>query len=66
MEQEKKYTTKHVIIACIIAILISVIFGGIVRVLNLDIDSGFEIILMLVITFGSLLLSLKILKKRAK
>jgi type III secretory pathway component EscS len=63
MEQEKNYSAKHVIIASIIGAVSGFVFGGIVKLLNLNLDSAVELIASIIIALGALWLSLIILKK---
>jgi hypothetical protein len=66
MDREKTYSVKHVVIASIIGAVAGVIFGGIVKLSNLNLDSAVELTASIVIALGALWLSLILLKKHKK
>jgi large-conductance mechanosensitive channel len=66
MGQEKNVSTKHLIVGIIIGVLVGTVFGGIVKLFNLDIDTNIVLILIMAIAFGSFWLYLKAAKKHEK
>ena len=66
MEQKQKINTKQLIVGIIIGLLAGTIFGAVVKLFDLNIDSSIVLILILVITFGIFYLYLAISRKHKK
>ncbi|MDR3359970.1 MAG: hypothetical protein LBO20_04865 [Bifidobacteriaceae bacterium] len=66
MEPEQNYSAKHIIAACVVAAVAGAVFGGLVKLLNLDLDSAVEVTGSALVALGALWLSLVMLKKRKK
>jgi small neutral amino acid transporter SnatA (MarC family) len=60
--KNEKYSTKEVIIAFIVVAVFCVALGGIVKILNLDIDSSVELILLIPIALVVFWLSLRVIR----